>query len=205
MIIDEQFDVSAPRETVVAYLLDVERMSGCVSGLDDVRAKDEDAYEATLRVAVGPIKSVFNGSAELDRSAVPDQLAGRASGRDRQSASRVSVDFTADFIALDPRRTRVSIHADVTLRGRLGQFGTGVVQATATELIRDFATCTESALGGDHLTADAGERGGTRAHQASGLRLLPLLARAAVQIVSRWFVSLWQRLRGHARAEEDRT
>lgn len=205
MIIDEQFDVSASRETVVAYVLDVERMSGCVSGLEDVRAKDEDAYEATLRVAVGPIKSVFNGSAELDRSAAPDQLAGRASGRDRQSASRVSVDFTADFIALDPRRTRVSIHADVTLRGRLGQFGTGVVQATATELIRDFATCAESALGGDDAAAEAGEAEGTRAHEVSGLRVLPLLARAVTQIISRWFKNFRQRLRGHSRAEEDRT
>ena len=36
--------------------------------------------------------------------------------------------------------------ADVSIRGRLGQFGTGVIQATATQMLNDFATCLNARL-----------------------------------------------------------
>jgi carbon monoxide dehydrogenase subunit G len=198
VIIEEQFEVSAPRDDVVAYLLDVENMSRCVPGVEDMRPTGNNAYEASLRVTVGPIKTVFRGTAETNPCGVPEEMRGYASGRDRQSGSRVSVDFVTEFTEIEPGRTRVAVRADATVRGRLGQFGTGVIQATATELVRDFARCVETTLA-TRTAASAGEatdqaRTAPRTSHAS-LRVVPVLGRALLRTISAWSRKLWARLR----------
>lgn len=199
VIIEEQFEVSAPRDDVVAYLLDVERMSRCVPGVEAVRPTGDNAYEATLRVMVGPIKTVFTGTAETDPSKAPEHVTGHAGGRDRQSGSRVSIDFTTQFTQIASDRTRVAVHADVTVRGRLGQFGTGVIQATATELMREFARCLETTFRRPITAGRTGEVTDPSHTEPrtlrGGVRVVPVLARALLRTISLWLSRLWARLR----------
>jgi len=148
MLIEETFSVEAPRPDVVRFLLDVPRMGKCVPGVEDLRRVDDDRYEATLMVRMGPIQARFKGNVTIDASGAPDTIVATASGRDATTGSVAQVRFSADLVAIDRRYTEIRSASDVTIRGRLGQFGSGVVAGTAREMVKIFAQCAGQEIGG---------------------------------------------------------
>lgn len=146
MIIAETFSLDGPRDRVAALLLDVESIQSCVPGVNDVTKLGADEYRATLSTQVGPIKSSFQGSVTIDGSESPERLRATARGKDRASGSMATVAFDAHLIETSPGVTSVETTADVTIRGRLGGFGTGVIEATAKQMIGDFVFCVNARL-----------------------------------------------------------
>lgn len=148
MIIRQTFTVSAPRERVAVLLTDVPSMSRCVPGVEKVREEEDNRYGAVLRLSLGPISTAFEGSVELDAAEAPQRLRASGRGRDRRSGSQAEISFTADLEEEQSDRTRVEAEADVVIRGRLGQFGTGVIESTGRELVASFAECLNATLAG---------------------------------------------------------
>ena len=146
MIITESFVLQADRERVAALLTDIERVAACVPGVENVEMTEPNTYKAVLKTQIGPIKSSFAGSVEIDRSGAPARLAANAQGKDRSTQSMAKVGFSANLEEIGDGTTRVDAEADVSIRGRLGQFGTGVIQATATQMLNDFAACVNAGL-----------------------------------------------------------
>jgi hypothetical protein len=148
MIIENRFTVTAPRSEVVAYFLDAERALACVPGVSEVTKEGEHAYTASLTAKVGPIKATFTGSVTYDPGGAPEMIRATGEGRDRASGSLAKVTLDASFTEPEPDQTRVTTRADLAIRGRLGQFGTGVAQAIADEMITAFARCLETSITG---------------------------------------------------------
>ncbi|MDQ3695724.1 MAG: SRPBCC domain-containing protein [Chloroflexota bacterium] len=172
MIIENSFAVAAPRDAVVAYFLDAEQALGCVPGVEGITKSGDHAYTATLGAKVGPIKANFAGTVTYDPSQAPESIRATGEGRDRASGSLAKVTLDAAFSEPEPGRTLVSTHADLAIRGRLGQFGTGVVQAIADEMIGSFARCLEARITGAApagAPATGGGAGGLVAAAARGL------------------------------------
>jgi carbon monoxide dehydrogenase subunit G len=156
MIIENSFAIAAPRSDVVAFFLDAERTLACVPGVTGVTKEGEHRYTATLTAKVGPIKASFAGSVAYDAGQAPEAIRAIGEGRDRASGSVAKVTLDAAFREPEPGQTQVTTRADLAIRGRLGQFGTGVVQAIADEMIASFARCLEATIAGatpDHQAA----------------------------------------------------
>lgn len=164
MRIEESFTLDAPVENVHEFLSDVHRVARCVPGVGEVTQREDGAYEATLQIQMGPIKAAFAGEVTLTTSTDPYRLEAEGRGQDRSSGSRAEIAFTGDLHEADGGTTLVETGADVTIRGRLGQFGTGVIKATATEVIRDFVACANETLAAEAAPARVAEGdGGTDA------------------------------------------
>jgi len=149
MLVEETFSVDAPKPEVIRFLLDVSRMGSCVPGVEELRQVDNDRYEATLLVRMGPIQARFVGNVTVDATGAPDTLSATASGRDATTGSVAQVTFSADLAEIGGgSTTEIRSVSDVTIRGRLGQFGSGVVSATAREMVKSFAQCVGQQLGG---------------------------------------------------------
>jgi len=153
MIIEESFSLDASPTDVAAFFLDVDRMSRCVPGVDAVRAIDPDQYEATMSIRLGPIQARFAGNLRVDSTDAPHRLAASASGSDKATGSQAEVEFTAHLVELADGTTRVDSISDITIRGRLGQFGTGVITSTAKAMVREFASCAGAALASSDTTS----------------------------------------------------
>ena len=148
MIIENSFSIAAPRSEVVAAFLDAERTLSCVPGVTGVTKESEHRYTATLTAKVGPIKANFAGSVTYDAGQAPEAIRATGEGRDRTSGSVAKVTLDAAFREPEPGQTHITTRADLAIRGRLGQFGTGVVQAIADEMIGSFARCLEATITG---------------------------------------------------------
>lgn len=149
MRIDERFTLEVPVDGAFAFLSDVRRVAGCVPGVEDLTEQEDGSYTARLKVQLGPIKASFDGEVSLTTDAVARRLTASGQGRDKGSGSRAEVAFTGDLEPREDGRTDVVTVAEVTIRGRLGQFGTGVIRATATEVLRDFVACANASLRAD--------------------------------------------------------
>jgi len=147
MIINESFTLQADRERVAALLTDIERVAACVPGVENVEMTEPNSYKAVLKTQIGPIKSSFTGSVQVDPSEAPARLSAKGQGKDRSTQSMAKVGFSARLEEIGNGVTRVDAEADISIRGRLGQFGTGVIQATATQMLNDFANCVNASLG----------------------------------------------------------
>ena len=146
MIITESFTLQAERERVAALLTDIERVAACVPGVENVEMTEPNTYNAVLKTQIGPIKSSFTGSVQVDPSEAPARLKAMGQGKDRSTQSMAKVGFSATLEDLGNDMTRVDAEADISIRGRLGQFGTGVIHATATQIMNDFAICVNASL-----------------------------------------------------------
>ena len=74
MIIEQEFTVDAPRDAVAAFFTDVQRVAGCVPGLEGVEETGPNQYSARLGVRMGPIRASFGGTLRLDPSEAPARL-----------------------------------------------------------------------------------------------------------------------------------
>jgi carbon monoxide dehydrogenase subunit G len=185
MIISEVFSLEGPRDRVSALLLDVQSVRSCIPGVTDVTQVSPTRYDATLAVQVGPIRSAFRGSITLDHSQSPERLKATARGKDRTTGSLATVTFDAHLAESAPNVTTVRTTADVSIRGRLGSFGTGVIQATAEQMIGDFVSC---------VNAQLSSAGGTTTHAPA--RPIPVLRTL--------LMALWTRVRTSFRSRKKR-
>ena len=133
--------VAAPRGTVWAQVMDVPAAARCVPGVASVRPAGKDRYEGTVAVQVGPVRLVLDGDLAFTSR---DEQAMTASVRADAKDSRVGGAIRATMdLALAERsgETELRITTDLTVMGRLGEFGQAVIKRKADQLMQDFAEC----------------------------------------------------------------
>lgn len=132
------FVVPRPIDLTWAVLTDVERIAPCMPGAQ-LREVDGDTYHGSVKVKVGPIVAQFNGQArftELDVAAHRAVLTAR--GKETGGRSLASALVTAQLTD-EGDVTRIDVTTDLTLSGRLAQFGRGAFAEISTKLINQFA------------------------------------------------------------------
>lgn len=141
MKIEDSFEVAAPRERVWRLITDPETVAGCVPGCGGVEVVSPTLYRAKVSIKVGPIKANFNMEVELIEETPPTEVRSKSRGEEGSRASTVSSDNLLRLEAIDDDNTRVFYAADVSVVGRLGKFGLGVMKKKAESLGKDFAAC----------------------------------------------------------------
>jgi carbon monoxide dehydrogenase subunit G len=146
MQLSNEFEVSAPPDRTWALLNDVPRVVPCMPGAELARVVDENHWEATLHVKLGPISLRF--LADVTRDEV-DEEARRVllTAKARETKNRGSADarLTSTVAGADSG-SRVEIVTDLTLQGAVAQYGRGVVPEVAAQLTRQFSECLQRQL-----------------------------------------------------------
>ncbi len=145
MKLEDTFTINAPLDAVWEFLLDIPRVSECTPGVEQVKQIEPDVYDGLLKVKVGPVSAAFSGRVSIVERLASERMVARIEGRDKATASNDKATFTAD-LKPEGSSTLISYSLDVTLRGRLAQFGVAVVQGTARKMAGEFANCLQQAL-----------------------------------------------------------
>lgn len=202
MIIEDKFVISAPVQQVWDFFLDVPSVSTCVPGVKKVEQIDDQNFRGSLGVKVGPISANFSGKATLVDLEPPHRLKAKAQGKDKTTASMVNATFTATLTELEPSQTEIDYQIDVAIRGRLGQFGQGVIRETTKQITQVFVECVQERLtaqmAGGTSTSDMNKEGGTttstevtEAQSPAAPSLLSIFFKAIVTSIGNWVRSLW--------------
>ncbi len=144
MILENQFSVSIPPGELFAALQDLERVAPCLPGAKITERVDPETYRGTVTVKVGPISVSYSGTAKvLETDSSGSRLVMRAEGRETRGAGSASSTITLTVEAADGGSLG-KIHSDVTITGRVAQFGRGMIQDVGDRLLGQFAECLQS-------------------------------------------------------------
>ena len=139
MELRDSFEVDHPIAAVWAVLTDVERIAPCLPGAQ-LTGTDGDEFHGLVKVKVGPVTSQYKGKAsfaELDESAHRAVIS--AAGRDTRGAGNASAEITVHLEPGDGAATKVSVATDLTVTGKVAQFGRGVLADVSRKLMGQFA------------------------------------------------------------------
>ena len=139
MELKDSFEVPYPVGAVWDVITDVERIAPCLPGAQ-LTGSDGDTYEGLVKVKVGPITSQYKGKASFtERDDAAHRLLMSASGRDTRGAGNASAEITVALESVTDASTMVSVHTDLTITGKVAQFGRGVLADVSRKLMGQFA------------------------------------------------------------------
>jgi len=98
-----------------------------------------DNYNVSMKVRIGAIRSHFLGTVHfLDKNENMHSAVIRGVGKNKRGKGAATATVTTRLEALSTERTRVVVHTDLSMTGRLAQFGSGVISDIASLLLTQF-------------------------------------------------------------------
>ena len=138
MELNNDFEVSAPVDLVWSVLTDVERIAPCLPGAQLLEIEG-DEFRGVVKIKVGPITAQYKGAASfVERDDAGYRAVLRAEGRDTRGAGNAAADITAELEATEVG-TKVTVTTDLTVTGKVAQFGRGVMADVSKKLMGQFA------------------------------------------------------------------
>jgi uncharacterized protein len=141
MEFDNSFDVPLAPEQAWSVLMDIPRIAPCMPGAELTEVVDPQHFKGKISVRLGPVALAFAGRVDIDTI---DELgrSARVKAQGSDAKGRGAANAAATFhIEPTPEGSRVMIHTDLMLSGAVAQYGRGVgmIQATAAQIIGQFA------------------------------------------------------------------
>lgn len=164
MELNNEFRVGVSVPETWKVLTDVERIAPLLPGAQ-LQEIDGDEYRGVVKVKVGPITAQYKGTAtflEQDESAGKVVL--KATGRDTRGQGNASATITVDMTP-DGDGTKVRVVTDLTITGKVAQFGRGVLAEVSAKLLGQFVDSLEADLAS---SGSSGAEGGEDAGSAAG-------------------------------------
>ncbi|HEV8677120.1 MAG TPA: SRPBCC domain-containing protein [Methylomirabilota bacterium] len=146
MRVEREIRIGASRETVWGFLWDIPRLAACVPGAREVRTVEAGKrYAAVVAEKVGPFKVQFPLDIEVVEVEPPARLRARAGGRDAAVDGLVKVDLDVVLAPTDGG-TALRLTAEITVLGKLGTLGHGVIVRKGAEIVDRFAAALRAQL-----------------------------------------------------------
>lgn len=147
MKLEQSFTVTAPIDRVWDTLVDIEKVAPCLPGADITGKGEDDSYQGTFSVKLGPTTAAYRGSLRmesLDADAHVATMSARGTDKRGQGGASASIVSTLREEGGD---THVDVATDFTITGRLARFGrAGMIEDISRRLMRDFAGCLQQRL-----------------------------------------------------------
>ena len=189
MELTHEFTVPAHVDRAWEVLTDVERIAPCMPGAE-LTEVDGDTYHGMVKVKVGPITVQYKGTASfVERDEAAHRVVLKAAGRDARGQGNAAATVTA-LMTSQGDSTTVSISTDLSVSGKVAQFGRGVMSDVSAKLLEQFVHNIEA-----DLLAPAGGEGAAPAEGAAAPATRPVAAAGEpVRLVGMTLTSVMSRL-----------
>lgn len=159
MKIGKTFIVHAPLESVWEFITCPSLVAPCIPGCSEAIQIDDTNFKAKVSLSIGPIKTTFSVDIEQLESVVPTFAKYAVKGNEGGQASRVKSESFLKLTPIDSNTTQVEYESDITIIGRLGKFGAGLVQKVADSIGNEFVTSLKGKIEGPRHSDDLGGLG----------------------------------------------
>src|ERR1700736_1096791 len=145
MELSNDFRVGVPPAVAWSVLTDVELIAPCLPGAQ-LQEVEGDEYRGIVKVKVGPITAQYKGKATfLEKDEAAGRLVLRAEGRDTRGQGNANATITATLVG-DGDATKVTVVTDLSITGKVAQFGRGVLADVSAKLLAQFVQNLESTV-----------------------------------------------------------
>jgi len=133
--------ITADRQTVWDFLMNMQNVANCLAGVQAFTPIDADTYEGTLRVKVGPVSVTFQGTVRVE-ARDREQWHGvvRAEAKDHKLGGGVQAHMDMNLVEKSPAETEMQVALETHILGKIGEFGQPVIRKKTATMLQDFAT-----------------------------------------------------------------
>ena len=142
--IEESFEVEAPLALVWAHLGDPRELARCLPGAEVAEHATGPSRDARMLLRVGPVRLGYAGTMRVDTDDAAHRVHVRAEGTGDDGRAGLVATFA--LLPAPERRTTVRVAAELDMTGRVTQFGPGMIEGVARQLLREFAGCVRASL-----------------------------------------------------------
>jgi uncharacterized protein len=156
MELTHRFTVPTGVDETWAHFEDIASVAECFPGAQ-VTSADGDTFSGSVKVKLGPIALVYNGSGTfVEKDEAAKRFVVDAKGKDKRGNGTAGAHVTVTM-ADAGGSTDVSVQTDLAITGKPAQFGRGVMQDVSDKLLGQFVDCLEQRLneGGGEPAAQA--------------------------------------------------
>jgi carbon monoxide dehydrogenase subunit G len=148
MEFDNSFEVPLPPAQAWAVLMDIPRIAPCMPGAELTEVVDRETFKGKIAVRLGPVSLAFSGLVkfeEVDNQSYKARI--KAQGSDSKGRGGANAVSTFRLEAAGAG-SKVLVHTELALSGAVAQYGRGVgmIQATAAQLMEQFAKALKAQL-----------------------------------------------------------
>jgi carbon monoxide dehydrogenase subunit G len=169
MEFDNSFEVPLPPADAWKVLLDIKRIAPCMPGAELTEVVGDNTYKGKIGVRLGPVALTFAGIVKFDEIDDTKHTA-RVSAQGTDAKGRGGANAASVF-RLEPAGSgsKVLVHTNLTLSGAVAQYGRGVgiIQATATQIMNQFAKSLKDKLAQEPAAATPAAAAAPPAMQSS--------------------------------------
>jgi uncharacterized protein len=145
MELTNEFRVPLAVDEAWTVLTDIERIAPCMPGAT-LEGAEGDEYRGTVKVKVGPMTAQYKGTVRfVERDDAAHKAVLQADGREARGQGNAAATITATVTA-DGDGSAVFVLTDLTISGKVAQFGRGVLADVSTRLMGQFVDCLEKDL-----------------------------------------------------------
>ena len=146
MELNNEIDVNAPIHEVWEAFNTPERIAPCLPGAE-LQEVDGNNFNGLVKIKVGPITAQYKGTASyLEKDEDAQKVVIKGDGRDTRGAGNASATITAQLSEISPDVTNVNVRTELTITGKVAQFGRGAISDVSGKLMTQFAQNLEQLL-----------------------------------------------------------
>ncbi len=188
MQFDNSFEVPLPPPEAWIVLIDVQGIAPCMPVAELTEIVDARTFKGKISVRLGPVSLAFAGTVMFEEiDDVGRKARVKAQGSDAKGRGGAHAMST---FQVQPAQagSKVLVHTDLSLSGAVAQYGRGVgmIQATAAQLMQQFAQCLRAQLA-DATTAVGPEVALGQAAHRKPISGLSVLAKVIWQAIVKLF------------------
>ncbi len=197
MQLENSFSVGAPPDKVFAYLIDVNKVVGCVPGAELSEVVDPTTFKGKVKIKVGPITVAYSGTAKIvDRDDAQHTATLEAEGRETTGPGSARAKALMS-VGADGAGSTVKIVTDYNVAGRVAQFGRGVMEDVSRRIVNDMAACIKANVEAAEPPAGGSVSGTSPVSGGAGTPANPppVVTAKPINAVSLFFKVLWSGIR----------
>lgn len=189
MELNNDIEVNASTDEVWEAFNTPEKIAPCLPGAE-LQENEGDEFHGIVKIKVGPITAQYKGTATyLERNGEEKRVVIKGDGRDVRGAGNASAVITAQLTETSPTTTQVSVKTELTITGKVAQFGRGAISDVSAKLMTQFAKNLEGLLessesaGSAEELPDQSDQNDEEALNLLGVVALPLLKRFGIPVI----------------------
>ncbi len=147
MRIEQTFTLNASPAHVWKFLSDPLQVAACLPGAKITARIDEQTYEGTLTVRIGPVSATYTGQVRVERlDARRLEAEIRAHGQGLLGRGGAEMRMVSRLVPLADGGTEVRVESDVAITGTLAQMGRGMIESLSAQMLRQFTAAMKQRL-----------------------------------------------------------
>jgi uncharacterized protein len=140
MIIENAFDVDADPDRVFDFLQNPHNVATCFPGAELTEDLGDDRYKGKVKIKLGPVTAAFSGIARItEKDDVARVAVLVAEGKDARGSGTAKATATMRVEPKEGGGSSVLLKTDLTISGRLAQFGRGIMADVSNRMVGDLS------------------------------------------------------------------